>query len=997
MLQYPDMDMPKIDGDLVQAIVHAAAREAVRAEQNFDALALAEKARKTVAQLSEEQKQDLSARLHVHMLLAGKDIRREVERGNSETATLVQEVAAETRRFLDAFLARSPSDVIDYTRTKTELILDPQHAAKLQTMTQAPELLYQQVIGGSFDAAKEATEKPIAAKWIDLVTPTFKQGKAIKLLTMLGYIPQELYATETFKKKIGFTDLSNVHEALKKYASQEKGVTRERALQARAQLLTQLFLREIAVQAEGKVTIDINGLWINLEQRRGKRVQCRLHAHLPYEYATEELLATMAKQGWLQETDITEARLRRAEETDDPIAAEEAEETKIRQLLERTGYAEFQEYKDKDLNSIKQRMDFDFVVMHAFDRKDNAPSYARFPLSIVRHHLQEDRSQAHKFRNVLSLAERIQSHVAQDINRSSLGYESYDLTTSARESYQLRKNILNNPRQYDVPRIIGTLMESMDKPQTDAVSYKIFRGTIKETGEQNHSFLEILTEQGGFHRVLLDPQKQLTTKQRTIFEQLPALNKSEHELFETLALTFHHYQRVIADMKELTGPRGDSLEGEQLREFFLAMTQDMNAFLLMEDAKRYEQVVPFYEQFLQNPESMYIPYTYLDIAQKAVLAFGRKIFHADDIHASLEDFSANIQRKEIAFDDRFLAGFPERFKQKSWTSNPELCGQLRDLKQTITVIDAGDRDIPYAMEAKAIRSLHLLQDRPLISVIGGCRDLPKQGEGTSAVNQMCSGITEVAHRLKANVVVPGTQSGIGVTLGRASVAYGQQTARLPASERARFFAVSPGGETYYPGNPYLAPENEHEAMAYAIGPFDSVLTPFQAGWDWKGERKRDAPYFRHVEYAEAIYNRVSAGQPRITIIGNGGLFTIVEAVAALKNHSSIVLVEDTGRFADLAIVLQQEREFVGNDHWEQKMIELINTKIPLHSRNALLQAFGSSVESATPEQQLYREKLREYVVLSQKEDIRVTGVAELEDVVENIVDDWQKKHKKNKP
>ncbi len=990
MLNEPQND------ELLRVLVHAGAdsvlsRSGGAEKPNIEDLTA--RATEVIAALEPAEAAALLSRLQLYETLLSKDARRETREGDTPLAHKARAIQQDVRRVIDSMLGNETTSIQEATHTAITTVVELDERKPLSS-----EELYQQLIGEDFEQIKTIAGKPKADKWIDLVAPVFTQGKAIDVLNHAGFIPYQLYTSNTFRKNVQFSHLSGLHRQLRDREERVDGVALERTLHARAQLLCHVFLQEKAEGIGGKVTLDTNGLWVNLEDRRKKSKEPdRLVGHIPYSYIDEPVIQALLQQERIQESDALELRLRHAEATNDVAAMEALEWEKVMLFLKLSGLGERERFKGQSKEKILDELIFEVLIGYDFElkkaHKENIHLY--IPFLAVRHSLNRQNIESvYKLKNILYAAESIQTYIARE-PRTHEGYESYNLSDSATKSYEARKSILQDPRNYDAPRLVGFLLETKDALEIhNSPKFNMFRGTISEREGRSSSFIEMIIEGGSICRVLLDPEKQLTARQQELFSELPVLNKDEYELFETLGNTYAHHSQLARNLHIYDGPRFDYMMPDELRQLFLKSMAEMNAFLLMEDPSYYARAIIIYNEFLEG-HSYFPSYEFFSICDNAVEKFGERLFNPVHTSETLQRYTVDIQRHKVTFDDAFVNEFPDRFKEKSWTWDASLCAELRELNYSITVVDAGDRAIPYAMEAKAIRSLRLLQDRPLISVIGGCRDMPNEGTTKSAVEEMCEGIMQAADTLTANVVPPGTQSGIGISLGKVSVAYNQQTADRSPAKKARFFAVSPGGETYYPGNAQMADASEDDAMVYAIGPFDSILTPFEAGWDWKDDRKRDAPYFQHVEYAEAIYQRVSAGQPRVTVVGNGGLFTVVEAAAALKNHASILLIADTGRFADLAIALETHRaelSDIDKKAWEQKVLDVILSDIPTHSTKALVSAFGEAAPTA--EQQLYRDKVFEYFRLGKGEDIRIGGVTTVEQDIEKIV--MEKREKSGK-
>ncbi len=569
--------------------------------------------------------------------------------------------------------------------------------------------------------------------------------------------------------------------------------------------------------------------------------------------------------------------------------------------------------------------------------------------------------------------------------------------------------------------------------------YLLFRGTIAENDEDTHSFLEIVKDGGRSARVLIDPSKHLTVKQRRIFASLPEFSREEYELLETRVRTYADMHGPLSIIREMMGGRSDDIGTGRSRQALDEALSPLHQFVLLEFPDRWLRAKALYDEYTANRHIAHLSYEHLYFYEELVREYGNRLFDPDAVRETLQQCLVKLESTAVTFDATFRDDFVKRY-EKPDRCDEALCDQLARAGHTIRVVASGDRErnIPYQMEYRAIRTLGLQPHRPLITVIGGCRELGTGGTGPAVIDTMCDQITSAAHGLKANIVPPGTQSGIGVTMGRAAVAYAQRNAERRPEELAKFFAVSPGGETYAPGNPYMAGPGEPGTDVFAIGPFDSVLTPFKAGWALTGEAKEKAEYFQHIEYAEAIYHRLSAGQPRVTVVGDGGLFTVIEACAALKNNSAMLLVRDSGRFADLAIALTENRPALEQarnharssasrdqsaaptldslllsvrellrggrpeahepppESWDAQVVRLILTRVPEGSRAALLRAFGThgvaEAEAIVPlasltddqraEQRLYRDSVYQFFQLSEGRNVQATTVERLEQSIE---------------
>lgn len=866
-------------------------------------------------------------------------------------------------------------------------------------------------------------QKPVD-KWIPLVLPAFKHAQEALLPAMLdslGFIPEELYTKKVFREKVSFQDLAHAHDLLRRcqvkdLTGEEEEYGRQRVLHERTKLLTHLFLSGIAETvknpAERQVIVDVNGLWINI----GPDNQNGIHAHIPFAYVTDALGSYWVEHAWLSESDWREARLRRAANNNDVMEQETLEERKVREFC---GALEHQEgelsapgialesYQSTEKEKPECPSDDHALAAAAIAVEPDsviraAVGGARVPLSVIDYYLRHANTWKEDPRNpgkyaiektieTLEIAEEIQSVIADERKLGgsadeiqSPDYEqasarrSYDLTKTAKKSYALRQRILNDARFYDVARIAGAVLEHgipESSPENECI---VFRGRFAGKGGQGHHFLEIMNGHR-IVRVLLAPEKHLNKKQREAFEKIPLLERADYEQMEAFNMTYIHFCEKISwvmpgVLEVLSWPEAkeavDEVQVIVLTEFpeNYVEAQQKSARLLEAKEWMETQKTPTIRDELRSAAR-----EYHDFIQELLRQYANKFFNQSNIQETLKALTIDIQRETVSFDDRFLESMPKK-AEKPWAFDEALSRS----GQSVKVVHSGaQKGIPYAMEAKAIRALGLLPDRPLISVLGGCRHGDKE-----MGMRLSETLMESADRHHANLAPPGTQSGLGADMGRVWLEYQTRAEHLPAEEKARCFAVSPGGETYYPGNPSLTKDTEGEV--YAVAPFDSILTPFDAGWNWTGERKANAPYAQHVEYMEAIYQRLTGEAPRVTVVGNGGLFTIMETEAALKNHAPIILTEGTGRFADLAItMLKKHTEAIPEERWTETVLNAINHDLAEEHREKVLKDFGAEAddEKVTEDQRLYRRHFQRFLKQVQGETWMASSI---ENLAENI-------------
>ena len=288
--------------------------------------------------------------------------------------------------------------------------------------------------------------------------------------------------------------------------------------------------------------------------------------------------------------------------------------------------------------------------------------------------------------------------------------------------------------------------------------------------------------------------------------------------------------------------------------------------------------------------------------------------------------------------------------------------------------------IPYHIEESCVDALRLQRNRPLINVIGGCREAKGAENPLDVLSQA---VISAAHEHKANVGVPGTQSGIGNTFGWANVNYSNQFGHLPHSEQAHLFSVNPGGNTFFPGSTKTSHSERNQVFANT--PVDSIITPFEAGWGMQGKNKYNSPYLNHVAYMEAIYQRLAHDQAKVMVVGNGGLYSVAEINESLKRNFDLILVEGTGRFADAAAAIMKhiDKLEVPNDPQKigPQVIDTVRKILPADvSKEFFQKDFGSEHYTDNEDYQVFRTFFWNFLRLAKakKGSIQTTSLDKLE-------------------
>lgn len=452
--------------------------------------------RRRMQQLSPDVEGILSGRLATYALLdgqTGRDLRQAAETSSTLIGEQLRQQQQHVREAL-ALLVQPNEDpaaalAILGTNAPAQTDIDP-------------ELLYQQTLypGDPQAEAGKILGKPDADKWIKLVPLAFKDANIVALLDGLGFVPEQLYATKKFAETVAFQDLARCQDLLRDHP---------RGGHARAQLLKHLFLSGIDQQAGGNVTLDTNGLWVNLE-RRNKGTAHRLHAHIPYPYASLELLEAMQKQKRLSAGDVTEAQLRRAEADNDIEAIALFEEQQARQVME-SAWRALQAQKGpliereifslgpvyEHLQTLRVPELYDELLrsrlsQRASEHADGSFSYALMPVGLIRHYLRQPPTE-NETKDPLLAARSRAEQLLQDAAK-----------------LQPAKPKPHGTGAYDAARVVGILLDH--EPSLEHLV------RVSTNGGKN-DFLAAASDPAV--RVAINPEKGLSKPQREIFMRLP--------------------------------------------------------------------------------------------------------------------------------------------------------------------------------------------------------------------------------------------------------------------------------------------------------------------------------------------------------------------------------------------------------------------------------------------------------------------------------------------
>ncbi len=856
-------------------------------------------------------------------------------------------------------------------------------------------------------------------RWTDMIDVAFSEESADRnmrlLLSNVGTIPAELMNKRRFRGIRGTRvalalgslariesseekDMkSALHEAAgnvrgRRLALEEAGYARgmmEMARHERAKMLNYFFVGKNVEQLRRKgvqnVTLDTNGLFIQL---RG------FSSHIPYGLVSPEMLETLREGDWMSNIEYEETALRTAEQNTDlrgRVRIVENQMLSFGQKLNTTGTSE--ELKERFAREVLEGPE-EFGKMLA----NNNLLMPDVLISRVEQYGSEG----------ISALMRVAESIGAVITNEQLAIEhkenfkSYDLLQRTEQSYIARARVLNHPGYYNVTKIVRQILRNF--PASDPEQeFLAFRGEYKKVrGGDQHSFVETVYK-GVAARVLINEDKHLSgiNGLHREYDRLPVFNRDRYTQLEGMLQSYMSFKRCIATLRLLAVAHDTQghpdyqmiyREIESGLQFLLnhvtkfhsegenSLSRYRNAL----SAQRYEDVmarlpVPSAELELQKTIAIF------DEADRTYAEF---LYNTIGTQRNFtETFVPNLEKKNVDFGEKFVKEAEERCAKDGW--NEELCSSGARSRVVEISYQTGDpsETIPFYLEASAVDRLGIPRDkRPLINIIGGARSMETDEKNANDV--FARSVFHAAHGHRANVGVPGTQSGIGEMFGKEYLQYLAETEHLPDKEKAHYFSVNPGGNTFYPGNPFLegTPHNE----IFAITPIPSIVTPFKAGWELTGRERFESPYRQHVAYMEALYRRVSDKDDRLMVVGNGGLYTIFEVNASIDNDFKLFLVRGTGRFADVAALFSDrlhEQDLnpraLSDEEFAERVIERVRSKLPEDVAEEFLKKdFGSEVVPENEDYEVYRYFFREYMMRVTKgyyTEIRSLDLKDLEE------------------
>jgi len=534
---------------------------------------------------------------------------------------------------------------------------------------------------------------------------------------------------------------------------------------------------------------------------------------------------------------------------------------------------------------------------------------------------------------------------------------------SINDEYEVRKKILNHPGIYGALKIIIALVESGAKPSAKDRFMPIFSPFKKGKNAEEFAFIETAFGEKSA-RFLIDSGKHLSPLHR---EKLSAWPTLPRETYADISFIFEHlsyYSECLSDIADAKDIPAEAAE------YVLH-------FVLANMSKSYPEL----------ERAGYDKERFLKAAEAAKEAYLEKLYASMAAGALFEEApEKGIRRFDIRFDEAFLAHAKKGLE--SFAFNPKLF--LHGFESRAVAIDHAIKDIsetvPFNIEESALDALRLHRGRPLINVVGGCKHLgPERG---NPMDEIAKAVVRAGHSAKANIAVPGTQSGLGVSFAEENIHYRMHFADLSHHDKAHMFSVTPGGNALFPGTPFSGMQPKEEC--YALAPVDAILTPLGADWDAADAKIHDSRYFTHIAYMESLYRRLSRGAKHVIVAGNGGLFTLAEIDRLLPCGFDIVLIEESGRFAEIAGMLFgkiSEETLSSAERFESFVREFLAER---SEKEAIAEFFSKDFglsDSQSRKQALYREKFRDFFLKTAKnpQSVRTCKIEKLEETLANLL------------
>lgn len=795
-------------------------------------------------------------------------------------------------------------------------------------------------------------------KWIDLIEPLFDNPDSIAdVLENVGFIPDDVFTKKKFKN----VDPKKIVEAtIVLRGLNENQELSHLALHERSHIINHFFISRRAellrIRGKQNISLDSNGLSINLNG---------FYSHIPYGLIDDETIEEFVSGNWLDEHDILEIRIQKAQSNNRPSTVKDAIDAQDKMFSEALSYT-----RDSFIDALVKG-----------DIKSMAEQVVSNNLTVPDMWIDAAISKGIHIK-LLVFAEEISALLSGRISDNELNLVFGDPSIDAAdEAYELRSKILNSPSYYSVSKIVKQFI--VHSPLSSAEhEYVSFRGQYKKSkdGEQ-HSFISAL-HHGELARVLINENKHVSPQVRPSLESMPMFDRGAYESLENALRTFNSFSSSLEKLKLLQSKHIDgSIKGiDSPGKIIEDSVENCLHFLLTNVSGKYNQADALYKSLFEsgslNTGALHELVAVFTEAEKEYSVF----FYKNVLSQSLfeEKFSPEIAIDDVKFGDEFVHEAEQVCPSKFDTTLSETPFTIRTVSVDYKMEDPS-ATIPFHIEESCLDALRIDRNRPLINIIGGCKELDSK---ENPLDMFSDAVVQVAHKYKANVGVPGTQSGIGTVFGKQNIEYMTRFEHLPHAERAHLFAINPGGSVFFPGNKFI---DSASGSVYGNTSVDTLVTPVAAEWSKKGLDKYTSKYLTHVAYMEALYHRMSVDQKQVLVVGNGGLYSIMEINEALKRDVRLVLVQNTGRFAEASsILIPRAEEILESPNPHERILEILRDTMDEKSVGEFLNKdFGEQILPENDDYVVYRDFFMKFLTLI-KDRMNHVSVVELDSLQDTL-------------
>ena len=770
------------------------------------------------------------------------------------------------------------------------------------------------------------------------------------LLTEIGFIPSSYKDHPQYKQLdvLSVTKLISYLQEISKDQGEDTAIVRL-ALNERAKLINNLLtpenLRRLDSQPDRhlEVALDTNGLLIKAKG---------MDTHLPY--------------GLLEQNNLNSlASFRSESKSDRPylLSISEAEEMKLRAAEQRGDIEEYTKLRKSqfltycnNIFHIKPK-DFEECVEYIrdgigfyLDRTASTQAITTIIPDVMLQLVIEAGALGSAI--ALTAAEWMSSELTKATIPRFSPWErlSYEILNRTKQIQRARETFMNRREYYSAAKTGRFVLagDQLEYGQEKSLMY-IGRTPFNQPGEE-HYFVGVVRKDR-FARILID-RKHLagSLDAKRGFDNLPLYEEEEYlNLENQLAVYKHFYTSTILVnaniVKYWNSARFLDFDQEHLHKLknrFLEYTQSALYFTLAyggDEAKDlYKEAVETYEELKSNPyrwsrEKKQME-RLIEIFETVRKSFEKSFFRD---HSELTNKIEIEQPKVRLVNQSFDAIYMQEAEKICTKERIGIDTTNADHKERVAYIDPPSGSdvnrIPFVEQEAALDAIHLDRDpeRPSIFVLGGS-SLFSDESGGAMVSQTAKELIELGHsagKKPANILVNGTQAGLGIYFGKGYIDYQRNYSHLPEKKRLRLYSIVPAGGVYLKDNKYL--ENHPSGEVWAATPVSLVATPNSAEWELRDQ----SPYIDFVERSAAIYERASAGQARMIDLINGGYFAVHYLLALSRNDIPIIIHNKTGRLADaLANILETLDDLPKSygDEAQTWMYKKLKDKMPVASQ-----------------------------------------------------------------